>query len=573
MITKVQIRNFKKFEKISFELTQSVVLIGPNNAGKSTFLQALMLWQTGMNEIKKSRELKSQKSKRQGISINRNAINSISINEASFLWKSKHTRKGSNNKKGTENIRIEILVDGISKEKKWQSYLEFDYVNSETIYVRPLRKESTGVDLHMIDDLAFENNVSYLQPMSGITSIEDKLTIGSINRLIGQGNTAEILRNICYHLLYPNDSKTKESESRWEKLVTILYSKFGMNLLEPIYYPENGNIFLKYKENKIEYDISSSGRGFQQTLLVLAFSLAYENDILLMDEPDAHLEVIRQREIFEYLKEFCRERNTQIIIASHSEIILNEATEEDKVIALLNNSTFDLDSIKKETIRKFLTEIGWEKLYLAKDRGHIIFFEGYSDLRMIRAFAKKLKYNELYDALGNANIHFTELNKPNEAKRIFFTLRDVIPNLIGFAIFDRIDYPNEINNGLQIFSWKRRELENYFSFPEILCRWAENEGLGGLFGLSDKQVMQEVIKDLTAPLILSNLDDSWWEDEKMSENYLPKIFNEYFKRKSLPNRFNKGNYYQLIEHINPNEISEEVKENLQLINDFLITKI
>ena len=41
MLTKLHVRNFKRFEAIEFDLERSVVLIGPNNSGKTTALQAL----------------------------------------------------------------------------------------------------------------------------------------------------------------------------------------------------------------------------------------------------------------------------------------------------------------------------------------------------------------------------------------------------------------------------------------------------------------------------------------------------------------------------------------------------
>jgi len=48
MITQIKIKNFKKLDTISFGLSQSVVLIGPNNSGKSTIFQALCLWEIGI---------------------------------------------------------------------------------------------------------------------------------------------------------------------------------------------------------------------------------------------------------------------------------------------------------------------------------------------------------------------------------------------------------------------------------------------------------------------------------------------------------------------------------------------
>ena len=41
MIKKLTVRNFKSFREQSFDLGDSVVLAGPNNAGKTTLLQAV----------------------------------------------------------------------------------------------------------------------------------------------------------------------------------------------------------------------------------------------------------------------------------------------------------------------------------------------------------------------------------------------------------------------------------------------------------------------------------------------------------------------------------------------------
>ncbi|MCL6450344.1 MAG: ATP-binding protein [Acetobacteraceae bacterium] len=48
MLTRLRIRNFKRFSEADIELGKSVVLIGPNNCGKTTVLQALTLWDVGL---------------------------------------------------------------------------------------------------------------------------------------------------------------------------------------------------------------------------------------------------------------------------------------------------------------------------------------------------------------------------------------------------------------------------------------------------------------------------------------------------------------------------------------------
>jgi AAA15 family ATPase/GTPase len=58
MLTKIKIRNFKRFGNVEVDLGNPVVFIGPNNSGKTSALQALALWQVGLsrwNERRKGR--------------------------------------------------------------------------------------------------------------------------------------------------------------------------------------------------------------------------------------------------------------------------------------------------------------------------------------------------------------------------------------------------------------------------------------------------------------------------------------------------------------------------------------
>ena len=48
MLTRLAVRHFKLFDDIELDLGQQVILIGPNNAGKTTALQALALWDVGL---------------------------------------------------------------------------------------------------------------------------------------------------------------------------------------------------------------------------------------------------------------------------------------------------------------------------------------------------------------------------------------------------------------------------------------------------------------------------------------------------------------------------------------------
>ena len=71
MITKLSIRNFKRFGEIEIDLDNPVVFVGPNNSGKTSALQALALWQVGINRWNEKRKGKGTPEKRSGVTINR----------------------------------------------------------------------------------------------------------------------------------------------------------------------------------------------------------------------------------------------------------------------------------------------------------------------------------------------------------------------------------------------------------------------------------------------------------------------------------------------------------------------
>src|ERR1017187_2878305 len=94
-----------------------------------------------------------------------------------------------------------------------------------------------------------------------------------------------------------------------------------IELDEPVNIAERGEIQMTYRDNAgIRLDLSCSGRGLQQTLLLLAYLALHPGSVLLLDEPDAHLELLRQREIYLKLREYARQSGGQLIIASHSEV-------------------------------------------------------------------------------------------------------------------------------------------------------------------------------------------------------------------------------------------------------------
>ena len=146
---------------------------------------------------------------------------------------------------------------------------------------------------------------------------------------------------------------------------------FGVGLREPIRDSARGLIELSYVQHGCEFDLSSAGRGMQQTLLLLAHIHANPGSTLLLDEPDAHLEILRQRQIYALITDTARRMGSQVIAASHSEVLLNEAADRDVVVAFVGKP-HRIDD-RGSQVLKSLKEIGFDQYYQAEQRGFVIY--------------------------------------------------------------------------------------------------------------------------------------------------------------------------------------------------------
>ena len=155
---------------------------------------------------------------------------------------------------------------------------------------------------------------------------------------------------------------------------------------------------MSYMEHGVSLDLSSSGRGLQQTLLILAYMYANPGAVLLLDEPDAHLEILRQRQIYRLITEAAAESNSQIIAASHSEVLLNEAAGKDTVVAFVGKP-HRIDD-RGSQVLKALRAIGFEDYYLAEQVGWVLYLEGSTDLAILQAFARRLGHEAASRALS-----------------------------------------------------------------------------------------------------------------------------------------------------------------------------
>jgi ABC-type taurine transport system ATPase subunit len=562
MLTKLEVRRFKGLPEATIPLGDAVVFVGPNNSGKTTALQALTLWDIGLRKWAERRRESSAR-ERTGVTVNRRDLLAIPVPNARLLWQGLRVREvgRDNGKQRTQNVTFEVEVEGVHLDRSWVFGLEFDFANEESIYCRATRwPEEAGARAALLE-AALASRIAYLPPMSGLAAQEYRKEPGELGVLIGEGRTAEVLRNLCHRV------HALDSAKPWQTLVKRMKSLFGVDLRPPEYLPERSELRMEYEQEGLALDLCCAGRGFQQTLLLLAYLHLNTRSVLLLDEPDAHLEVIRQRAIYNLVTETAREQGSQVIAASHSEVVLNEAAERDLVVAFLGRPHV-LQLRRKSHAAKSLKSIPFDLYFLAERKGWILFLEGSTDLAILRSLARRF-HPDWAEVLDDAPVHYLNSNVPDHAQDVFQGLLEARPDLRGVALFDRLPAQPEPGTSLLVRSWRRREIENYIVTPRVLDRFARRESADDLFGRAEAErraeTMSRCIAELEEALARLGRPSPWSPDIKITDEFLDPLFRNYFARLGLPQLVFKRDYHLLADLLEAGDLDPEAAEEIRQI--------
>lgn len=578
----IEIENFKRFgDKQRIELDHPAVLIGPNNCGKTSAIQALALWSQALQTWYDLRKDSSAK-ERTAAPLNRLSIVAVPVQRIRFFWHNTVVRAKR------EDIWVTITV-GVEFEGKIHPIpMRFSNRGDEVVYCKPGDAVLANPAL-----LAYAASlrVELLYPMSGLETEEAVLQPGRIDVLLGQGQTAQVLRNLCLMV-------AKNSPTDWTRVVQLMHRLFNVTLDTP-QETSRGAIELHYTQPGVRdaLDLASSGRGFQQMLLIFAYLYAHKRSVLLVDEPDAHLEILRQKQVYVLLRDIAAENQSQVVMVTHSEVILDEALDNNLTL-LLDGQADDLTA--KADIRNSLKHFGADHYIKARERGYVLYVEGGTDVDMLRALAERLNHPVASGWDERINSFYVQNNYPDkslvsELERVeggfgitprdhFNGLRNLIPTLKGLAILDNDgrDRRDSVEGALQLAYWKRYEAENYFVTPDVLRRYAIQQ-------YSDLTLFDGFAAEIDTvldALILAQIFDSLEADfqawkqapseaarvvwEAKTQRFKLSTFAEDFFRQLAARvgggmLLKKGELHQLVAYVDPKAIAAEVSEKLDLL--------
>ncbi len=414
-IQKVHIVNFKKFRDFTIVLNPKVnIIVGNNEEGKSTILEAIHLALSGMycghilkNEISE-------------YLFNRDAVNEY-IKSLS-----------TTNKLSLPEILIEIIFDGIvgadaifngdgnSYRDNTLSGISFricfneDYQDEYEKYITS-NKEYTSlpIEYYRIEWKTFarEAITSRSIPIKSIIidSAANKYQNGSdiyISKIIKDSlDEKEIVAlSQSYRTLKNNfkaddaikhiNDKITDSAKVTNKQVTISVDMSVRNSWE--------TSLMTYVDQIPFHNIGKGEQCLIKTNLALAHKKAELSNLILLEEPENHLSHTKLNELLKQIQMKCQEK--QIIISTHSNFVANKLNLSN-LILLTGNNTISFSNLDSDDAEYFAKLSGYDTLRMILSHAAILVEGPTEELLIQKAYHKVYAKLPIEDGIDVISVH------------------------------------------------------------------------------------------------------------------------------------------------------------------------
>ena len=505
MIHKLTLRNFKSIGEQSYYFTDFDLLVGRNNSGKSTVLQALAIWQFCVEEFSRAPRKGSGTN---GIQVILPNFTALPVPEFRLLWKDQAVGQARTEKKGSQKlILIEIIVHWQGADHQDHEFgIGLRYQTSQTLYAIP-----TGGWGKFRQCEQLLPKIAHVPPFSGLEPTEKWLDEAPTRQQVGKGQPGSVLRNLLLRVCPPPPKgadgkviKGYKAPDNWTELARMVQHWFSVELQPPQYDSiKDVYIGVEYKQNGKAYNLIAGGSGFHQTMTLLAFLYGYEPTTILLDEPDAHLHVNLQREILEYFKKKSAEKGVQFLIATHAEEFAN-GVDPSQILSLLRQVPTRIESTPQ--VLRAMAEVSNQQIMMLIGSPYIVYVEGETDERILRAWAEQcgalpVMEKIYFKIMGGGN----KQDMKKLADEHVEALQQIVPGVKRLMLFDydgndEAFHPKAGNSSLA--EWRRKNVENYLLVPPAWKRAA-------------LQVLQLAEDDLFADHVLKAMD-RFFADENLT---------------------------------------------------------
>lgn len=432
----LKIKNFKnigidKYQYLNlnntldpYKMGELVIIIGENNVGKSNILEAIE--RINSNNLEKDipdfigfdkslpeislvcveNEYKNKDTgKREG---NYNTLK-IYLDDAGF------TKTSIEFANSNENIINNVNND--SKEKEDNKVIDGnetkEITNNDSEEV-DIIKEKYGINIKPNIFYYKENIIKNYDLTTTLENISEskffKALLKSIDFNIDTIKLAyeKGKKNFAYREDYE-----KEINSKLNDIVSKKFNELYFNLNKSVQKYEfyirlgDNNIHIYLKKNNQVINLDNQSIGFKWFFNLffdfLHSDLLKRGDIVLMDEPDAHLSLPARRDLRKFLKKFARDNGITFMVATHNpsfidinhldEIRIVKLQKEGNGVEIINYFyTINPDDV--DTLEDIINSFGiLHRDILTNPNNRVVFVEGITDYNYLTAF-KLLRENE-----------------------------------------------------------------------------------------------------------------------------------------------------------------------------------
>ncbi|MGD9675853.1 MAG: ATP-dependent endonuclease [Candidatus Bipolaricaulia bacterium] len=515
MIRKLTLTGFKGFRKYAVSFRDSAVMVGPNNAGKSTLIGALQT--TGLMLEHALRHRPQGKRDHAGERI---SAHYFSPEQFGFE---------------DENVRFDFLgaeaTFSVTLERQMQLKAVWPADPDEDPFF--FLKSSGGV-VHEAP-ASVKSDFPTIGVVPAVVPLEQReriLTDDYIRKNLGRRLSSRHFRNQLL-LASRTDSDTLDgyyaTVAEWLPEIELEPPQMQRSL-------DESSVDLYYKEGRRPREVAWAGDGLQVFLQLLWHVHRLRNaSTIILDEPEVYLHPDLQRRLMQVLVA----SGQQFVLATHSPEIVSEAPQ--AALVWVDRSRRSARRVEDDsTLSDLSTSIGSPfNLGLARvlRTKAAVFVEG-SDTAILRRVANVCGFRALSREQEVAFVPLGGIARHSALEGFSWLAHDFLGDAVqGFVILDR-DYRTDDECralrdqiwkwGLGCHIWKRHELESYLLVPSVISRVAgisleqaarllaegleavKEEAFAGLFGTRCPPLRKEGLSDKTiAQRCQVELEERW----------------------------------------------------------------
>ncbi len=479
MLEKVELEEFRCFERSKMLIRDLTIIVGKNNSGKSSFIEALRMISMASKKCINTNYVEAPKFLGLPLALKgfRLPVERLKIDLRSVVYFYKNDIAKIT---ATFKNRAKIVV----------------YVNREIAFATIIDQNGNFVTSKKKAEALKIIPISILPQIGLIKENEKKLTEATINEDMDTYLSSRHFRNEM--LTYKNElfgEFKRLAEETWPglKIEDLEYNFSRSDFI---------NLFVK--DSSFPAEIGLMGSGIQMWLQIIWFiSRSQGSETIILDEPDVYMHPDLQLRILKLVRTLFK----QVIIATHSiEIISNVSPR--NIVTIDKHDRQMRYANDLAAVQSIVDDIGsiynlsLTKLSTAKK---CVFIEG-EDIKILQQF-----YNVLYpNAMSSLDMipslplgGFKRINEAFGAAKLFYE------NSGGYfqcyAILDK-DYYIEsqideqkkkaLENHLLLHIWNKKELENYIIKPYVLFKLVKNKGEEYLSFIKKYETLIDSFKDI-----------------------------------------------------------------------------